>query len=205
MLPLHYPAYGSPGRSRTYDPMINSHLSPPPTGLLVNGGQSWIWTNVDIKPTDLQSVSFSQLGHLPIFYLLLILVYPLRYLCYPPLDTPIPKGRGFLVRQPLRCLQRIGVLHDFPKCEFPRIPRYIYIVCLTYLGKLGEYILWSEQSESNWHIILGGDMFYHWTMPALDAEERFALSSLAYETSILLLNYSAMVRPLRLEPRTYRV
>lgn len=28
MLPLQYPAYGSPGRSRTYDPMINSHLSP---------------------------------------------------------------------------------------------------------------------------------------------------------------------------------
>ena len=28
ILPLKYPAYGSPGRSRTYDPMINSHLSP---------------------------------------------------------------------------------------------------------------------------------------------------------------------------------
>lgn len=41
ILPLKYPAYGSPGRSRTYDPMINSHLSHP-TGLLVNGGQSWI-------------------------------------------------------------------------------------------------------------------------------------------------------------------
>ena len=65
--------------------------------------------------------------------------------------------------------------------------------------------LWSEQSESNWHIILGGDMFYHWTIFALDAEERVALSSPAYETGILLLNYSAMVRPLGLEPRTYRV
>lgn len=40
-------------------------------------------------------------------------------------------------------------------------------------------------------------------MPALDAEERVALSSLAYETSILLLNYSAMVVRGGLEPPTF--
>ena len=46
-------------------------------------------------------------------------------------------------------------------------------------------------------------MFYHWTIFALDAEERFALSSPAYETGILLLNYSAMVEIDGLEPSTF--
>ena len=46
-------------------------------------------------------------------------------------------------------------------------------------------------------------MFYHWTMFALDAEERVALSSPAYETGILLLNYSAMVEIDGLEPSTF--
>ena len=36
----------------------------------------------------------------------------------------MPKGRGFLVQRPLHHLQRIGVLHDFPKREFPCVPRY---------------------------------------------------------------------------------
>ena len=40
------------------------------------------------------------------------------------LTLPMPEGRGFLVRQPLRRLRRIGVLHDFPKREFPCAPRY---------------------------------------------------------------------------------
>lgn len=43
------------------------------------------------------------------------------------LTLPMPEGRGFLVRQPLRRLRRIGVLHDFPKREFPCAPRYIFI------------------------------------------------------------------------------
>ena len=43
------------------------------------------------------------------------------------LTLPMPEGRGFLVRQPLRRLRRIGVLHDFPKREFPCVPRYIFI------------------------------------------------------------------------------
>ena len=46
-------------------------------------------------------------------------------------------------------------------------------------------------------------MFYHWTIFALDAEERVALSSPAYETGILLLNYSAMVVRGGLEPPTF--
>ena len=46
-----------------------------------------------------------------------------RYLIL--LTLPMPKGRGFLVRQPLRRLRRIGVLHDFPKREFPCAPRYV--------------------------------------------------------------------------------
>ena len=40
------------------------------------------------------------------------------------LTLPMSEDRGFLVRQPLRRLQRIGVLHDFPKREFPCVPRY---------------------------------------------------------------------------------
>ena len=46
-------------------------------------------------------------------------------------------------------------------------------------------------------------MFYHWTIPALGAEERVALSSPAYETGILLLNYSAMVEIDGIEPSTF--
>ena len=37
----------------------------------------------------------------------------------------MPKGRGFLVRRPMRRLRRIGVLHDLPKREFPCAPRYV--------------------------------------------------------------------------------
>lgn len=44
------------------------------------------------------------------------------------LTLPMPKGRGFLVRQPLRRLRRIGVLHDFPKREFPCAPRYWFML-----------------------------------------------------------------------------
>ena len=40
----------------------------------------------------------------------------------------MPKGRGFLVRQPLHRLRRIDVLHDFPKREFPLVQRYMRIV-----------------------------------------------------------------------------
>lgn len=46
-------------------------------------------------------------------------------------------------------------------------------------------------------------MFYHWTIFALDAEERVALSSPAHETGILLLNYSAMVEIDGIEPSTF--
>ena len=48
-------------------------------------------------------------------------------------------------------------------------------------------------------------MFYHWTIFALDAEERVALSSPAYETGILLLNYSAMVEIDGPEPPTFEL
>ena len=41
------------------------------------------------------------------------------------LTLPMPKGRGFLVRRPLRRLRGIGVLHDLPKREFPCDPRYV--------------------------------------------------------------------------------
>ena len=41
------------------------------------------------------------------------------------LTLPMPKGRGFLVRRPMRRLRRIGVLHDLPKREFPCAPRYV--------------------------------------------------------------------------------
>lgn len=41
------------------------------------------------------------------------------------LTLPMPKGRGFLVRRPLRRLRGIGVLHDLPKREFPCAPRYV--------------------------------------------------------------------------------
>ena len=41
------------------------------------------------------------------------------------LTLPMPKGRGFLVRRPMRRLRGIGVLHDLPKREFPCAPRYV--------------------------------------------------------------------------------
>ena len=41
------------------------------------------------------------------------------------LTLPMPKGRGFLVRRPLRRLRGIGVLHGLPKREFPCAPRYV--------------------------------------------------------------------------------
>jgi len=41
------------------------------------------------------------------------------------LTLPMPKGRGFLVRRPMRRLREIGVLHDLPKREFPCAPRYV--------------------------------------------------------------------------------
>ena len=47
----------------------------------------------------------------------------IEYLC--SLTLPMPKGRGFLVRRPLRRLRGIGVLHDLPKREFPCAPRYV--------------------------------------------------------------------------------
>ena len=58
----------------------------------------------------------------------------------------MPEGRGFLVRQPLRRLRRIGVLHDFPKREFPCAPRYWFIPAsaFNYLRKFGGRALYPQ-------------------------------------------------------------
>ena len=58
--------------------------------------------------------------------------YAMRYVTSYTIGTlalPMPKGRGFLVRRPLRHLRGIGVLHDLPKREFPCTPRYL---CIEY-------------------------------------------------------------------------
>ena len=94
---------------------------------------------------------------LPMIFIIIILIIPPRavvalyfsffnILCSLTLTLHMPKGMGFLVRQPLRRLRRIGVLHDFPKRKFPCAPRYLCIYVFVYMNAC--YLYSSEVFKS---------------------------------------------------------